>query len=130
MDLFPSEVFGSWLNQWASSLTGSVKRLAASAALKDMLALLEEAPSLDGVLPSSYRHSSSLILVIKNTITFIKEQLVPHWSRHCNQAIVRRDGGSKVLLLSSPLAGGIPSSIHHERTLTITSPSCPYRSVF
>ena len=72
--LFPGHVFDGWLRAWRSRKPST---LAASAGLKDALALLEEAPtSLPAILPD-FDNKELLLATVVDTVSFLRHSFIP-----------------------------------------------------
>ena len=76
--MFPRGAFTSWLQSWLDETPAHTRKYAASAALKDALALLDEAPSkLHKFLPRDVDLSGELQQCFTDTLCFLKQRLIP-----------------------------------------------------
>ena len=85
-------------------------RLKAAAALKDALALLADAPSPLLALFPLFKTMDAEVLyrLVSDTLRFLRSAFVPTARKFVEKRLVSRLGST--VFISSPLAGGIPSS--------------------
>ena len=102
----PLASFHSSLEEWR---VARPNRLKAAAALKDALALLADAPSpLLALFPLRTMDAEVLCRLVADTLRFLRSAFVPAARKFVEKRLVSRLGST--VFISSPLAGGIPSS--------------------
>ena len=107
--LFPAVAFSNRLKSWCENVSGFVGRMAAAAALKDMLALLETAPvAVSQLLPGESPFNRILHLSVSGTICYIRSSLLAVFRRYAERSIVGEGKRSRLVKIQSPLSNGIP----------------------
>ena len=104
-----TDIFQSLLSPWSTRYRGAARTLAANAFLKDTLSLLESQPwGLSNLWPSGFQ-SAELNLLINDTVIFLAQSIIPLVSHVAGRATDANRPAASSILVSSPLAGGVPA---------------------
>ena len=120
---FPGKVFQDLLGAWPHRWTGYFRRMAATAMLKDVLALCETQPSdVCQRFPEDVAARRLIELCVSDTAKFMRVSLLPTLrslvDRHASGT-----GASKRVRISSPLCGGIPAEVIQRAICLWTRPA-------
>ena len=104
--LFPAEKFSACLHEWQSATDYHL--LAATAAYKDCLALLEEEPILAGSVPIQDNSLQQLRATLTSTGRFIRHQACAAFKAKSDHRLCPSVPHAASIAISSPFAGAIP----------------------
>ena len=108
MSIFPFDLFRTLLRD--SLADARCLRLAAAAAFKDALALLEGRPrSVAGLFPDSPHAAEVFSATIAATVEFIQRDFAPAMASNTPGGTIMSSEGAVVVAVSSPFAGAIPT---------------------
>ena len=109
---FPREVFDGLVKEWSRAVRSASFRVSAAAALKDVLTLLQSRPrEMKCFLQSENTADESLRCSCEEAIQYLQDILVPLLRSAVSKRLVKRTREGEELLVSSPLAGGIPIAL-------------------
>ena len=109
MDLFPLAVFEGLLLEWTTLPKSCLTKYKALAALKDTLALLEDAPTeLSTIELGSNGALKALIQTAGSTTNFLRRRLLPILASFSEERRAMKLLTSNRVLIAPPYAGGGP----------------------